>query len=59
MPALRTAEEWLQEAQSILATTNFNLQAQSRFEVCMKMVDLARAGKAPDAFGGNASLFSL
>jgi HK97 family phage major capsid protein len=51
MPALRTAEEWLQEAQGILATTNFNLQQQSRFEACMKMVDLARAGKAPDAFG--------
>jgi hypothetical protein len=53
-PALRTAEEWIQEAQHVLAATDsrtFNLQAQSRVEACLRMAELARAGKGPDIFG--------
>jgi hypothetical protein len=50
-PALHTAEEWLHQAQEILSTGNFNLQQQSKFEACMKMVELARTGKGVDSLG--------
>ena len=53
-PALRTAEDWIAEAANVLASTDsrtFNLQAQSRVEACLRMSELARAGKGPDSFG--------
>jgi HK97 family phage major capsid protein len=61
-PSLRTAEEWIAEASNIVASTDsrtFNLQAQSRVEACLKMAELARAGKAPDVFGKKRDFASI
>jgi HK97 family phage major capsid protein len=61
-PSLRSAEDWIAEAQNIVASTDartFNLQAQSRVEACLKMAELARAGKGPDDFGKKHDFVSI